>query len=192
MYIPYSKCQATHAPFARMPQVPMDSINRIDDHTYSSYSRCSIITILVNDCRQSPLVHPFLPSPTQMTQVTNTSLGGWGAHLGKISVQGEWSAQKKPLHIHILELRAVKLEILAFKQSIKWRHILVQTDNTTTMFYVKKQGGTEGSVTYSEAQELWHLAIQKGISLTVSYFPDVDNAKQITSTDNSTWSTIGN
>ena len=46
-----------------------------------------------------PLVHP----QPDFYLFTDASLVGWGAHLGDLSVSGQWSVQWSKEHINVLE-----------------------------------------------------------------------------------------
>ena len=80
-----------------------------------------------------PDFHPYL--------FTNASLVGWGAHLGDLSVSGQWSVQWSKEHINVLELQAVWLALKSFHQVISGCHVLLSPDNTTVAAYLNKGGG---------------------------------------------------
>ncbi|KAJ1121781.1 hypothetical protein NDU88_000300 [Pleurodeles waltl] len=104
--------------------------------------------------------HQVLPSDTL---VTDASLQGWGAHLGPFQAQGLWSDKEKQYHINLLELRAVHLALKSFIPLIQGKTLLIQTDNTTTMYYLNKQGGTRSLPLSRESQAIWHWLLARGM-----------------------------
>ena len=53
-----------------------------------------------------------------------------------------WSAEERKLQINILELLAVKIDILAFVKEHITNAIHIQSDNTTAFSYLREMGGT--------------------------------------------------
>ena len=53
-----------------------------------------------------------------------------------------WSAEERKLQINILELLAVKINILAFVKENITNAIHIQSDNTTAFSYLQEMGGT--------------------------------------------------
>ena len=94
-----------------------------------------------------PLVHP----QPDFYLFTDASLVGWGAHLGDLSVSGQWSVQWSKEHINVLELRAVWLALKSFRQVISGCQVLLSTDNTTVVAYLNKGGG-------ARSRTLWFMA----------------------------------
>ena len=73
---------------------------------------------------------------------TDASLSGWGAVWQCRTVRGQWDAQQRLEHINLLELLAVFLALRHFLPVLRDRHVLVRTDNTSTVYHVNHQGGT--------------------------------------------------
>ncbi len=48
-------------------------------------------------------------------------------------------------------------------------HVLVQSDNTTAVSYVKKMGGTEHGLRNQFALDLWNFAIEHNIWLPITH-----------------------
>ena len=85
---------------------------------------------------------------------TDASLTGWGAtHEGRCA-SGVWDEELATAHINYLELKAVFLALQHFASFIQGCHVLIRTDNTTTMCYINKQGGLRSPVLHKLAQEL--------------------------------------
>ena len=72
---------------------------------------------------------------------TDASLSGWGAVWRGRTAQGRWSAQEDTQHINVLELRAVQLALACFLPHLAGRHVLVRSDNMSTVSQVNHQGG---------------------------------------------------
>ena len=58
--------------------------------------------------------------------------------------QGLWSDREKRLRINVLELKAVSLALQRFKDQCQNQTLLVATDNSTVVAYIK-QGGTHSA-----------------------------------------------
>ena len=58
-----------------------------------------------------------------------------------MSVQGVWCPQWRGQHINARELQTVYLTLKHFVPFLKGKHVLVPTDNTSTVFHVNHQGG---------------------------------------------------
>ena len=66
---------------------------------------------------------------------------GWRAHLNESAARGSWSLPESKLHINYLELKAVFLALKEFQDLYTDKLVLVATDNTTVVSYIKKEGG---------------------------------------------------
>lgn len=89
----------------------------------------------------------FLPS---RREVVVTDAAVWNHR----TVRGTWGPQQRLQHINVLELRAVHLVLRHFLPFLKGRHVLVRSDNTSTVYHVNHQGGTRSSRSLWEAQRL--------------------------------------
>ena len=72
---------------------------------------------------------------------TDASIAGWGAHLNERTARGTWSLPESKLHINYLELKAVFLALKEFQDLCIHKIVLVETDNTTVVSYINKEGG---------------------------------------------------
>jgi ribonuclease HI len=113
---------------------------------------------------------PLEPPEFKVKLFTDASTKGWGAHLDNRTAQGSWSAQERLLHINVLEMRAVRLSLLAFKVPPQ-SNILVATDNSTVVAYVNKQGGTRSRDLWEETKPLLILAIHNKWNLKARHIP---------------------
>ncbi|XP_049455401.1 uncharacterized protein LOC125902818 [Epinephelus fuscoguttatus] len=70
------------------------------------------------------------------------SLTGWGAVWEGRTVRGVWSPQQRGQYINLLELRAVHLALMGLLPFIRGKHVLVKSDNSSTVYHINHQGGT--------------------------------------------------
>ena len=64
-----------------------------------------------------------------------------GGAVTECTARGTWSLPESKLHINHLDLKAVFLAIKEFKDLSSNNIVLVATDNTTVVGYIKKEGG---------------------------------------------------
>lgn len=107
-----------------------------------------------------PLAFP----PFSLRIYSDASLEGWGAHCNNCLYQGTWSQEEKQLHINQLEMRAVRLALLAIDPSPN-EVVLAVTDNTTVVAYINHQGGTRSEFLWQETKLLFQLIIAKRFTL---------------------------
>ena len=99
--------------------------------------------------RPAPLAVSTVPAPrgplglvsSRLVITTDASLQGWGANFQRRSASGLWEGDLLRAHINFLELMAVQLALSHFLPLVRQQHVLVRTDNLTTMYYINKQGG---------------------------------------------------
>ena len=78
------------------------------------------------------------PKDHSIQLFTDASNEGWGAHLEQTSAKGLWSDREKRLHINVLELKAVSLALQRFKDQYQNQTVLVATDKSTVVAYIKQ------------------------------------------------------
>ena len=66
---------------------------------------------------------------------------GWEANIQDHFVSGHWSQEEVTLFISLRELRAIRLGLCHFTQFLKGHTVGVCADNTTTLCYLRRQGG---------------------------------------------------
>ena len=106
---------------------------------------------------------------------TDASLTGWGATFQGRIARGVWNDDQRSEHINYLELMAVYLALQHFEPLIVDCHVLVRTDNTTTKFYINKQGGLRSYRLHVLAEELTLWCDARLKSIRASHVPGVDN-----------------
>ncbi|XP_062286992.1 uncharacterized protein LOC133992289 [Scomber scombrus] len=106
---------------------------------------------------------------------TDASLTGWGGiHEGR-SVRGRWSVDLQRSHINFLELSAVFLSLKHFLPSLMGHHVLVRTDNTTTVAYINRQGGLRSRQLHMLARRLILWSCGRLLSLRATHVPGALN-----------------
>jgi hypothetical protein len=85
---------------------------------------------------------------------TDASINGWGSHLGSLTANGTWSQSEAKLHINVLETRAILRALKSFQPVLQGKSVLVSTDNSTTLSYINKQGGTKSFQMLEATSEL--------------------------------------
>ena len=87
---------------------------------------------------------PIHPPDPKTFLYTNASHYGWGAHLElmSLSFHDSWSEDQSQLHINLLEIMAIRFVLIRVFKYIYHSCVMISTDNTTVVSYIKKQGGT--------------------------------------------------
>ncbi|XP_038146283.1 uncharacterized protein LOC119786801 [Cyprinodon tularosa] len=102
---------------------------------------------------------------------TDASLSGWGGIHEGMSVRGRWSQALQRLHINFLELSAVFLSLRHFLPFLSGHHVLVRTDNTTTVAYINRQGGLRSRMLHNLARDLILWSSAHFLSLRATHVP---------------------
>ena len=91
---------------------------------------------------------PMKIDPPSHTIFTDASLSGWGAHVEPegLLFHGLWTEDQSRLHINVLEMKAIFLSLTRAVNKVKNSTVLVSTDNTTVVAYIRHQGGTHSTV----------------------------------------------
>ena len=97
-----------------------------------------------------------LPAP-DISFFSDASDVGWGALVGEHHASGLWLPHQKALSINMRELLAVQLGLQAFEHLIVGMSVALFCDNTTTVAYLRRSGGTFSPTLNSTAREvlLW-------------------------------------
>ncbi|KAK7901815.1 hypothetical protein WMY93_018584 [Mugilogobius chulae] len=83
---------------------------------------------------------------TRKVVTTDACLTGWGGVYEDRPVNGVWSPRLRQAHINYLELKAVVLTLKHFLPHLRGHHVLVRTDNTSTVAHINRQGGLRSTV----------------------------------------------
>jgi len=106
---------------------------------------------------------------------TDACLSGWGGLYEGRPVRGLWNRDLQRLHINYLELLAVFLTLKRFLPFLKGHHVLVRTDNTTTVSYINRQGGLRSLQLHMLARKLILWSCGCLLSLRATHVPGVMN-----------------
>jgi hypothetical protein len=124
--------------------------------------------------RENVMTGFSLASPVPiLTLFTDASLLGWGAYLEGQTVSGMWSSTLQKDHINLLEMRAVLLALSHLKLCLESLSIVLATDNTTVVAYLKNRGGTHCYALYQLVKDVLILCSQFQIRLVVRHIPGV-------------------
>ena len=116
------------------------------------------------------------PAPqVELVLTTDASKTGWGGHLLDHRTAGLWNDLETKFHINVLELLAVERSLHSFQKLVKGKVILVQSDNSTTVAYINKQGGTHSHSLCIHTIRLINWCRERAISLTAIHIPGVIN-----------------
>ena len=113
----------------------------------------------------------------QLIIETDASLTGWGAACQEEHTGGAFTDEDmgEYLSINLLELKAIQFGILAFQEKIlPLDHILIKTDNTTAIAYIRNMGGKKGGCN-QVAREIWQWCMVHNIWLSVTHIPGIEN-----------------
>ena len=114
---------------------------------------------------------PLQKQTASYQMFTDASQQGWGGYLDCWEVQGEWTPDEQLLHINALELLSVIRVMEHFKHLLTGTTVLVSTDNSTTVSYIRKEGGTRSHVLMELTRQLYSLVEQHDISLSCRHIP---------------------
>jgi hypothetical protein len=108
---------------------------------------------------------PLSTGQPQHHVFTDASLQGWGGHWNQNTVQGIWTETEAAMHINVLELLAVWRVLKAFVSNLKNTVVMVASDNTTTVAYIRKQGGTRSPDLLNLTSQLYTWLEENQITL---------------------------
>ena len=94
-----------------------------------------------------------LPVP-DVSFFSDASDVGWGALVGEHHASGLWSPHQKTLSINLRELLAVQYGLKALEHLLVGLSVALFCDNTTTVAYLRRSGGTFSSTLNATAREI--------------------------------------
>ena len=98
-----------------------------------------------------------------------------GAHLSSLVVSGLWDWLEALLPVNARELLAVQRGLLHFQSFLSGAMVTVFCDNTTTVAYLRKEGGTGSPALDNIAQEILRWAESLQIRLAPQFIPGIRN-----------------
>ena len=94
----------------------------------------------------------------------------------EILPQGDfWSLEEQRYHINVLELKAVLLDLKSLCGAFSEKHVLVQSDNTTTVAYINAMGGIKSITCNKMATMIWDWCLNHNIWLSATNIPGSKN-----------------
>ena len=115
-----------------------------------------------------------LPAP-DISFFSDASDVGWGALVGEHHASGLWLPHQKALSINMRELLAVQLGLQAFKHLLVGMSVALFCDNTTTVAYLRRSGGTFSSTLNATAREVLLWAENRRIRLLPQFIMGSSN-----------------
>lgn len=115
----------------------------------------------------------WIPPPTAIDVYTDASDSGWGIVIGNRSWSGLWSTHQRRLHINVKELLTVYMA--TDLQVCRGRTLNIICDNTSTIAYINRFGGTRSPQLLHWATKLWDKCLRMGTRLKTTYIPSALN-----------------
>ena len=111
---------------------------------------------------------PFDPV---MTVFTDSSTTAWGAHADSMMFSGVWSHHERKMSINQLELLAVIRAIEALPPDFNGQRLMIASDNSTTVSYINKLGGTRSVALWELTLQLFSLIQSRNIVIKARHIP---------------------
>ena len=115
-----------------------------------------------------------LPVP-DVSFFSDASDVGWGALVGKHHASGLWSPRQKTLSINLRELLAVQYGLKALEHLLVGLSVALFCDNTTTVAYLRRSGGTFSSTLNATAREILLWAENHRVRLLPQFIMGLSN-----------------
>ena len=119
-----------------------------------------------------------LPNPS-LVIYTDASFGGWGCFCPETNktARGRWHVSEQHHDINALELKAVQFALRALCSNLSDCHILIYSDNQTTVVGINKQGSTQSPNCNAIARDIWVWAMHNNLWLSATHCPGVLNVE---------------
>ncbi|XP_048240261.1 uncharacterized protein LOC125373303 [Haliotis rufescens] len=105
----------------------------------------------------------------------DASLEGWGAHFGDDQAAGLWSPVEKVLHINCLEMEAVIRAVEFWKLRLRRKRLMIQSDNSTVVHCVNKQGTTRSAALLDRTFRFFALVDDLDMGVRAYHIPGAKN-----------------
>ena len=110
------------------------------------------------------------PDP-QVTLYSDSSTQGWGGTMENQKVSGKWTPDFAQQHINVKELQAAWETMQHFLPHIKNKSVMIATDNTSTVCYLNKLGGTKSTTLFNLTVKVLLWCQQHNITLRARHIP---------------------
>ncbi|KAG8537238.1 hypothetical protein GDO81_024849 [Engystomops pustulosus] len=114
---------------------------------------------------------PYIPIQTDASQ------RGWGAVMPQQFSQGTWTEEITRRSSNFRELQAVWEALSANTPLLAHQHLLILSDNTTTVSYIKRQGGTRSPLLSTLARKIFSWAEQHTLSISATHLKGTENSR---------------
>ena len=114
---------------------------------------------------------PIRPIAPRVYLHTDASMLGWGAHCQTEEVSGPWNQPESALHINELELLAVSKALHHFVDRLAGRTVVICSDNTTALSYIRNQGGTHSQALSLQAETLLKWSHSQDMIIITEFIP---------------------
>ena len=133
-----------------------------------------VLQLSMADC-QAP-IWPKALEDADLKVATDASDIAWGIYYEGRMESGHWDATA-PLHINAKEIMALKIFLEDFLPLVcrPVKTLLWETDSTTALSYIAKEGGTHSPVLLEIATEILLLAAQLDLKIVPVYVPSAEN-----------------
>ena len=123
---------------------------------------------------------PFMHPPHTVTVTTDASMVGCGGHAQGLGLHSAlfhrlWDQEERLLHINVLEHLAVWLMLCSLGEALLSQVIWIESNNTTTVAYIKKDGGVHSQTLNHKSSLLYEWVIPRSVQLQTVHRPGVDN-----------------
>lgn len=114
---------------------------------------------------------PATPTQTVFVDASNT---GWGCSWQHHRAHGYWTPEEAAQSINWRELKAAHLALKTFPLPQN-STVLIRTDNTTSLSYINKHGGTRSLPLLELATEVWNWCIHHKIMIQAQHISGIHN-----------------
>ena len=106
-----------------------------------------------------------------ITMYTDASYYGWGAVCGKFRAQGKFLPHELHYSISTKECLAIYYGFKSFLHLFEGKHVLIRSDNTTAVSFVKKMGGMSCHIRDHIMSNLWKLTTRNNCWISITHIP---------------------
>ena len=170
--VEYAEMQYRHLELDKISALPANKGN-FDSIMALSFQSKTELTWWLNNVLTAP--KPISHGNRDLTLTTDASNVGWGAVCGDTSTGGFLSLEEQRYHINFLELNTVLLGLKSLCGGFSEKHILVQSDNTTTVAYLNAMGGIKSIPCNEMATMIWDWCLKHNNWLSATHVPGSKN-----------------
>ena len=110
--------------------------------------------------------NPIILPPPDIYIQTDTSDLGWRGYLKPLRTSGMWARSQLFWHINRKELMAIFLSLKFFLKSQENVHVQIMTDNSTSVSYLNRMGGTKSVTLSNLVLDIWRWCLRKAVHIS--------------------------